>query len=262
MPYFSEAALADLRAKLAWARARQRELTEELIERNWATEAGREHAHHGAARRLAILYQCIESVFELIPPDIDGMPDREARLRATIFIQSFVLNSFGFVDNLAHVWVAEKDVRGGNGRPLDRLSIGLRPKNAAVRASLSDEGQAELKAFDNWFAYLTEFRDHLAHRIPLYILPFIVAPEEEGEHNRLSVEVMDAIRQGDIERAQALKAQRRRLEHFRPWMKHSIHDPAPPVVFHPQMLADFATIERIAALVLRELDRCMGCGPA
>lgn len=241
--------------KLDWARARQRELTEQLIERAWTTDLGREHAVHGAARRLAILYQCIEAVFELIPPSADDTLDRVVRLRGTVFIQSFVLNAFGFVDNLAHVFVAERAIRGDNGRPLGRLAIGLRPRNAAVRASLSAEGQAELAAFDNWFAYLTDFRDHLAHRIPLYIIPFIVAPEDEEEHERLSGGVVTAIRRGDTGEAQALKVQRRRLEHFRPWMKSSVHDPGPPVVFHPQMLADFATIERIAVLILRELDR-------
>ncbi|SEL39096.1 hypothetical protein SAMN04515666_103605 [Bosea lupini] len=258
MPFFSPVALVDMRDKLDWAGARQRQLTEELIGRDWATDLGREHAQHGAARRLAILYQCIESVFELIPPSADDILDREVRLRGTVFIQSFVLNAFGLVDNLAHVWVAERAIRGPNGRPLARREIGLRSLNAAVRASLSVEGQAELAAFDNWFAYLTDFRDHLAHRIPLYIIPFIVAPEDEDEHKRLSGEVVSAIRRGEADEARALKAQRRRLEHFRPWMKSSIHDPGPPVVFHPQMLADFATIERIAVLILRELDQTAG----
>jgi hypothetical protein len=38
-------------------------------------------------------------------------------------------------------------------------------------------------------------------------------------------------------------------------MKHSLTDPTAPVVFHPQVLADFATVEEMCQKVLAELDR-------
>ena len=40
---------------------------------------------------------------------------------------------------------------------------------------------------------------------------------------------------------------------FRPFMKHSFTDPAPPVMFHAQILADFATVEEISRRILGAL---------
>lgn len=255
MPYFLEAAVQEMQAKLVWASARQQELTAAFVEREFQTEIGREHAAHGVARRLALLYCCLERVFALIPPELERSPERAVRLEATVFIQSFVFNAFGLLDNLAHIWVAERDVRGENGRPLPSRWIGLRSENLAVRDSLSCDARAELANFDVWFDNLTAFRDHLAHRIPLYVIPFIVSPPDAAEHARLSAELWEVIRGGDLAQVAQIKERRQRLEHFRPWMQHSINDRAPPVVFHPQMLADFVTVEKIASLILRELDR-------
>jgi hypothetical protein len=38
-------------------------------------------------------------------------------------------------------------------------------------------------------------------------------------------------------------------------MKHSFNDPAPPIVFHAQVVADFSTVEEMARNVLAELNR-------
>jgi hypothetical protein len=61
----------------------------------------------------------------------------------------------------------------------------LGPKREEVRASFSSEMRACLNAHDEWFADVIDFRDALAHRISLYIPPFIVPPENVAEHDAL-----------------------------------------------------------------------------
>jgi hypothetical protein len=257
MPYFSDEALAEMKQKRRMTSFKQRELVEVFLSRPYRSEVAKEQAHHGVGRRLSSLAHSLERVFAILPPENERVPDKETRIEADVFIQAFVFNLFGFLENLAHIWVAERNIRGENDRPLPISHIGLRPENETVRATFSREAQAELAALDEWFANLKAFRDNLAHRIPLYVIPFIVLPKDEQAYNGLYADEMEAVRQGNLRLAVNIEKRRKALKHFRPWMKHSTNDPAPPVVFHPQMLADFATAEKIALLILGELDRPM-----
>jgi hypothetical protein len=91
---------------------------------------------------------------------------------AAIAIQAFTMNAFGCIDNIAWIWVHEKDIKNGNGTELQRKHVGLRkPK---VHDKLTKEFQAYLATRQDWFDSLVDFRDSLAHRIPLYIPPYVV----------------------------------------------------------------------------------------
>jgi hypothetical protein len=46
-----------------------------------------------------------------------------------------------------------------------------------------------------------------------------------------------------------------KLGRFRPWVQHSFEEGAKPVVFHPQMLADFTTVDELGHTTLAELNR-------
>ena len=53
------------------------------------------------------MHHCIERVFEILPPEQDERPSDRILFGATVFIQSFVMNIFGALDNLAWIWVSE-----------------------------------------------------------------------------------------------------------------------------------------------------------
>jgi hypothetical protein len=82
---------------------------------------------------------------------------------ATIYIQAFIMNAFGALDNLAWIWVTEKPLNVG------KMETGLGPKCKSVRASFTPETQAYLSELDDWFVHIVDFRDALSHRIALYI---------------------------------------------------------------------------------------------
>src|SRR3546814_10916617 len=97
------------------------------------------------------------------------------------------------IDNLAHIWCAEMPVTSPSGQPLNRNDIGLRPKSKKVRASLPQELQDYLSGHEEWFRYLENYRDALAHREPFYIPPRGLGPAEQEEHNRIASEWNDAL---------------------------------------------------------------------
>ncbi len=105
---------------------------------------------------------------------------------------------------------------------------------------------------DPWFDYIVEYRDALAHRIPLYIAPYIVPDENASAYQVLEARLL-ATR--DAREYQCLKEEQLKLGAFQPVMKHTLQDDKGAVGFHFQLLADFATVEVIAKQMLKELAR-------
>jgi butyrate kinase len=144
-------------------------------------------------------------------------------------------------------------VKGKDGNALDPKRVGLGNKD--VRRSFSNEFRAYLESRQKWFENLKDFRDSLAHRIPLYIPPFIVTPETVDEYNKLEQASGEAMLRADINEYDRLQAEQKRLGKFRPWMTHSQFEKAPSVVFHSQLVADYVTVDEFGRTMLEELDR-------
>ncbi len=108
---------------------------------------------------------------------------------------------------------------------------------------------------DQWFDHLIDFRDALAHRISLYIPPFIASVENDAEYEALEVRKRATKDNDEYDR---LCAEQRKLEVFHPVMKHALDDNKPPVPFHFRLVNDFLTVEEIAEKVMEEISRAAG----
>jgi hypothetical protein len=250
---FSDSQIADLHEGRKTANRTFADLRERYITRGYKDAHAEEHALHGFSRRLGTLIRAVNLVFDLLPPELDTIPEHDTVVDATIAIQSFVLNTFGCLDNLAWIFVHEKGVTKPDRTALDPQSVSLGSK--AVRAKFSREFSAYIDSRDDWFKAIKDFRDALAHRIPLYIPPFIVTPDVVDEYNRLERASGDAMRVGKFKEYDRLQEQQKKLGHFRPWMTHSRTENAHAIVFHPQLVADFNTVDECGRKMLEELGR-------
>ncbi|WP_096703857.1 hypothetical protein [Magnetospirillum sp. 15-1] len=254
MPYFSKDVIADLHLGRERGHQQYADLMQRYIQRDYTTDLAREHAQHGFARRLGCLVHAIDMVYTALPPEQDDIPGRDKTLDATIAIQSFVSNVFGCLDNLAWIYVSEKNVRNRDGTSLvlSQITLGSEP----VRASFTDEFRAYLDRRKRWFTAMKKFRDSLAHRIPLYIPPFTILPENQGRYNALEQEANEAQKRRDFDEYDRLRAEQREIGKFRPWIAHSLYEKeARPIVFHPQLIADYNTVDEFGRKMLDELDR-------
>lgn len=251
--YFSAENIAKLHKGHDEVQKQFADLRQRYIVRKYKSDRAKEYALHGFSRRLGTLVRAIDQVYKILPPEREDIPEHDEVVDATIAIQSFVFNTFGCLDNLAWIWVYEKDVKGKDGNALDSKRVGLGNKD--VRRSFSNEFRAYLESRQTWFENLKDFRDSLAHRIPLYIPPFIVTPETVDEYNKLEQASGEAMRRADINEYDRLQAEQKRLGKFRPWMTHSQFEKAPSVVFHSQLVADYVTVDEFGRTMLEELDR-------
>jgi hypothetical protein len=246
MPVFIPYDLRALRNAYATLQGRLGVLATAYASFPYRTQAGLQYATQGFLRRFSLMHHCVERVFEIIPPELEDKPPDPILYDATAFIQSFVMNTFGALDNLAWVWVSEKPLK------LGKREIGLGPKCNSVRGSFSPEMRDFLTEHDGWFDGLIDFRDALAHRISLYIPPWIVSLKDEDAHKAIEARKREVI---DIEEYEHLTAEQRKLERFHPVMKHALDDNKPPVPFHFRMVNDFRTVEEIAERVMVQLKR-------
>lgn len=252
MPYTPDQIDQLFADRLEWT-DRCRDLTATTITRPYSSERAREFGLHGLSRRLNMLDHCIDRVFECIRPD-EAYPPRVSLMDSTAFMQTFVINVYGAIDNLAHIWCAECDVRDKHKRPLAPKRIGLRPENEIVWNSLPADLQDYLAEHQQWFSYLENYRHALAHRIPLYIPPRQLGTADQHNFAAIEAQRSKAAAQGDWIRFDELGGMQDRLGSFEPHIMHSYGEGAQPVRFHAQLICDIATVVEIGERLFWQLD--------
>jgi hypothetical protein len=208
--------------------------------------ASYEYTFQGFMRRLGTLERCIQNVYSLYPPTRSDVPSRETCVDLAINLQSFVFNVFGCLDNLAWIWVTERHLT------VKETQVGFRKD--IIKRSFTDDFQTYLCSLDQWFAYLENYRHALAHRIPLYIAPFVVAPGgDAASFSALETQKTAAMRQRDFVKYDELDTAQQKLGKFLPAMTHSLYREDRNIVyFHGQLLADWNTVVEIAERFLRQ----------
>jgi len=136
---------------------------------------------------------------------------------AEINIQAFLANVYGSIDNLAWIWVFERDLAG----TIPRRHIGLGKDNKRVRMSFSTDLLEYLDGLDEWFDYLSDFRHALAHRIPVYIPPGMVQQKNVDAYNDLTMKMTRALNQLDSYEYERLSLEQNKLLVFQPLIVHS-----------------------------------------
>jgi hypothetical protein len=252
---FSASAISDIERQYATIAGKYQDLLERYVWRSYTSERAREYATHGLARRLKSLIRSVEKLFELLAPGRTDFPSVNELTDAANLLQAFLFNVFGSVDNLAWVWVLQRGLTKPNGSPLPPKLVGLTPKNQFVRNTLSAEFRTYLETLSGWFDYLENYRHAAAHRIPLYIPPYVVFETNQAAYALLQTQIEGATRAGRVEERDRLEQEALKLAEFRPVMMHSYSEGASTVYFHPQVLIDFSTVYEIGIRMQSELDR-------
>jgi hypothetical protein len=154
MAFFSDDKLKQLKADQAAIPARRDELLAAFLKRTYQVPRAKEFADHGLARRIQIMTACIEHVFESVPPERTDRPSMDDLKYAVVFIQAFVFNAFGCLDNLAWIWVCETELTKDDGSAIPNTKVGLSKSCKVVRRSFPVALQAHLKSLDTWFKHL------------------------------------------------------------------------------------------------------------
>jgi hypothetical protein len=208
-------------------------------------EKAREYALHGIARRIGLIEHCIERIFDIFPPTTEKPLKREAISDVQAYLHAFVINVSGLQDNLAWTYVLQL------GLPVRRNQVDLFKRDTF--SVLPEHIQRHLTGplMIAWHEkYAKEYRDSLAHRIPLYVPPSNLTPEEAArlrELDTLEWNLLAERKWGDLER---IREEKDSLGSAAPVFIHSLSDSAGPVILHPQVLSDALTVSELVDLFL------------
>jgi hypothetical protein len=202
----------------------------------------REHLLQGVSRRLNVLRGCLVNVFDLFPVSATTPIGYERLYDVQINLHAFVINLCGVFDNYAWSFIYQHGLEAEFPNP---RSVGIFTNK--VQRFLPDAICDYLQAPDirNWHRdYLKNYRDALAHRIPLYVPPSVLNPEKEARFRDLEAEINAAVRNHDWDRRDQLWEEQSQLGSPCFSFVHSFNETGASrdVLLHPQMLSDAMTV--------------------
>jgi hypothetical protein len=134
------------------------------------------------------------------------------------------------------------------GKKITRHDIGFWEKesNKEFKKTLPDSFREYLASQYEWSTYLVNYRDALAHRIPLYIPPRAWSESDAALHRTLDKEKGRAIRNHQWERVDELDDQMDQIGSFPGYTMHSFEENSKPMRFHVQAVCDLMTLVDMA----------------
>jgi hypothetical protein len=250
--FYSSATIGLLNNEYVKINAQFALLMEKYLSIKYKNTSAAEFSSHGFLRRVRTMRRCCDNIFTLYPPEASHLPSQEDLIDLGINLQSFVLNTYGCLDNLAWIWIREKQVKRKKQEPY--------PKQVSINANWLVETLPEPvqnlfqeSDYKAWFKYIKETRDALVHRIPIYVPPRQMNQSEQQAYVKMVEQSNAALLNGHFEECERILNEGEKIGHFIPVMKHSFIEASPLVLFHAQILYDWSSINRIAEEMVRHL---------
>jgi hypothetical protein len=204
-------------------------------------QRAKEYLEHGVCRRIRVLERSIERIYEIFPPSRKDKLTRDELADVQIYLHAFVINLFGILDNLAWVYVLEHNLEAEIG---GRKGVGLYAKGTQSILPLNLKAYINLDSTKEWHEkYVKNYRDALAHRIPLYVPPLIVTDAEAAKWKELDGHTWECIRNHEFEALEDLEREKESLGVVCDMFSHSLSESESKTVYiHPQILVDGATV--------------------
>ncbi len=190
---------------------------------------------YGVGRRLQLIRRSAGRIFEALPPDQVAPLGRDALQDVNISLHAFIIHSNALQDNLAWTFVKEF------GLALRKFDVSL--FKTALQRRLPQPIQAFLIGEDlqAWHkTYSTDFRDGLAHRIPLYVPPAQLTEQDTVRNLELQKTFQEKLRLHDWAAAIAAQDEINSLGTACPYFLHDFN--GQKMVLHPQILCDSLTV--------------------
>jgi hypothetical protein len=212
-------------------------------------EKAREYLKQGVGRRLKTLTRCINNIFTIFPADRVEHLLPEYLTDVTINLHAFFINIAGLFDNLGWVFVYENDLLGKteDGK-IDKKGVGLFNRRTQDHLKIELKNYLNSDPIKSWNEdYSKNYRDSLAHRIPLYVPPSVLNKSEENEFKDLEgqIQTLDFWNPADITKYDELCKRQEKLGKASLFFAHSLNEDSRPVYFHAQIIADYLTVEEI-----------------
>lgn len=205
-------------------------------------DRGKEHIKYGVGRRLHLIGFALRNIYRIFPPDRATTLGLQELADVQLNLHAFVINLSGSFDNMAWAFVLRHSLLNQVGGP---INVGMF-RDATQRLfpfalkTLLDAPEAK-----TWQrTYMKDYRDALAHRIPLYLPPAVVTKEEADRYGVIEQEKLDALRKRQFDRIEKLEEEQAQLGRPCFAFMHSFDpgSPSRPIALHLQLVTDTRTL--------------------
>lgn len=210
-----------------------------------------EHLLHGAGRRIVVMRRALERIFEIFPLGVEKPLPLDLVSDVQINLHAFVVNLYGVFENFAWAFVHHHGLLESFG---DRKKVSMFGKHLAKHLPRRITDFLEDEQMQKWRRdYLVNYRDALAHRIPLYVPPAMFTDSDADKHRELEKKRIEAWSAKDVKEAIRIHDEQMSLGSPSLVFLHSFADDGPsvPVYIHPQMLCDAVTVTSFAEVFLK-----------
>ncbi len=212
-----------------------------------------EYLEQGVGRRIKTARRCFDNLFKIFPPERTRLLQIEELNDIQINLHAFAMNIYGILDNIAWVYMLEQG--RASTTTGDRTSVGLFNKRTQQHLTESLRNYLNSKLL-SWFEeYAKNYRDALAHRIPLYVPPYTVTTKDSAKWQHLGSAIQVAMTKRDIAEVNRLRAEQDSLGTICGAFSHLLSDDARPVILHPQMICDALTVSELIEKVVEDVKR-------
>jgi hypothetical protein len=218
----------------------------------------KEYLAQGVGRRLEILARCIENIFRIFPIDRSEHLPREERLDLGINLHAFIVNVTGLFDNLGWVFVHENNLYGKHkDGKLEKKDVGLFEDKTQSHLSETYRAYLTSDSITNWYSkYSKNYRDALAHRIPLYVPPSVLSGSERAQYLEVEakIQALDLAADENWAIYDQLLNKQEQIGKASPFFTHSFEEGSRPVLLHAQIINDFLTVEEIVSKFCEQFE--------
>jgi hypothetical protein len=211
-----------------------------------------EYLKYGVGRRCYLIGWALRNVYNSYPPEQTANLGLQGSADVQLNLHAFYINLAGAFDNMAWAFV----LRHGLFNPQQirkRNQVGMLQKT--TRKFLPRRILIELQSPEStaWMdTHLTDYRDALAHRIPLYLPQAFRNQQEIARATAIPQEMIAALRDQDFQRIEVLEREQSLLGRPSTFVMHSVRpaEPSRPMYFHPQIVADVRTLIQFGGVFL------------
>ncbi|MFH0708909.1 MAG: hypothetical protein V2A75_01765 [Pseudomonadota bacterium] len=146
---------------------------------------------HGVIVRLCLIIESRNLLVDLISKKNGNRTDTTLE---NIYLNSMYINMIATFDNVA--WALQHEhnlIEGANENNPQKREIGIYNTKFFEKLRIEDENlHINLKVYKAWYEKLKDFRDPVAHRIPLYCPPISITDAKEfEEYNNLNTKLSE-----------------------------------------------------------------------
>ncbi len=227
-----------------------------LLSRIAFTKEASHFFRFGVMRRLRMIDSLFKSLQCIIPPNRTVPLSQEQSDRVCHDLNAIYINLLGLLDNYA--WVAAHQLGSAVTKAAKPLSIGLFKDAFAADTALRPMADA-LRSFDDWEKDVKTRRNPAAHRMPLYVPPAALTPEDVVEFERFEALISEALRAQEFEKLDGLREKRGRVGTL---ILKFLHDPGEPMFdVYPTVPEDIGQAIKVGRVIQTFLSESAGAAP-